>query len=141
MRKRALFIASLPFLMAAPAAAQQNEAIVRVVDVGPGLCVVASIPGGHDLLYDGGHWTSSTCRAAVRDAVLGLYPTGYASKEDGVPLTSLAPSPAFAQVAAASRAHAETVQEGSELAGALDRALHAVCVEHRQALLDVRVVD
>ena len=78
---------------------------------------------------------------AVRDAVLGLYPTGYASKEDDVPLTRLAPSPAFAQVAAASRAHAETVLDGSELAGALERALHAVCVEHRQALLDVHVVD
>ncbi len=78
---------------------------------------------------------------AVRSSVLGLYPTGYASKFDDVPLTVLAPSPDFAQVAAASRAHAETVTDGRDLAAALDRALRVVTVDRRQALLDVRIVD
>ena len=78
---------------------------------------------------------------AVRSSVLGLYPTGYAAKFDDVPLTGLAPSPDFAQVAAASRAHVETVADGRDLAAALDRALHAVTVDRRQALLDVRIVD
>ncbi len=78
---------------------------------------------------------------AVRSSVLGLYPTGYAAKFDDMPLTGLAPSPDFAQVAAASRAHAETVADGRDLAGALERALHAVTVDRRQALLDVHIVD
>jgi len=78
---------------------------------------------------------------AVRSSVLGLYPTGYAAKFDDMPLTGLAPSPDFAQVAAASRAHAETVADGRDLAGALERALRAVTVDRRQALLDVRIVD
>ena len=50
---------------------------------------------------------------AVRNSVLDLYPTGYAAKDDDVPLTGLSPSPDFAQVAAASRAHAETVRTGA----------------------------
>jgi acetolactate synthase-1/2/3 large subunit len=78
---------------------------------------------------------------AVHHAVLGLYPSGYASKGDAVPLTELAPSPAFAMVAEASRAYAETVDDAADLPGALDRAIRVVTVERRQALLDVRVVD
>lgn len=52
-----------------PHAAQAQEAIARVVDVGPGLCVVISMPGQYDILYDGGHWQGSTCRAAVEEMV------------------------------------------------------------------------
>ncbi len=78
---------------------------------------------------------------AVRDSVLGMYPNGYAAKGDEVPLTQLAPSPDFAMIAAASRAHAEAVAEPAELPAAIDRAIHAVTVEGRQALLDVRIVD
>ncbi len=78
---------------------------------------------------------------AVRHSVLGMYPTGYASKGDDVPLTGLSPSPDFAKVAEASRAHAETVVNRRDLVGALDRAIRAVTVDRRQALLDVRVVD
>lgn len=62
-----LFATSM--LAAMPASAQSRGAVIRVVDVGPGLCVVASFPGGHDLLYDAGHWESTTCRQAVRDMV------------------------------------------------------------------------
>jgi acetolactate synthase-1/2/3 large subunit len=76
---------------------------------------------------------------AVRHAVLDLYPDGYAAKADEMPLTSLTPTPDFAQVAQACRAHAETVTDGAELPAALARAIHIVTVEHRQALLDVHV--
>jgi beta-lactamase superfamily II metal-dependent hydrolase len=54
---------------AGSASAQSEGAQIRVVDVGPGLCVVASFPGGHDLLYDAGHWRSSSCRGAVAELV------------------------------------------------------------------------
>jgi len=76
---------------------------------------------------------------AVRQSVLGLYPDGHAAKANAMPLTGLSPSPDFTLVAKASRAHAETVTEGSALPAALERAIHAVMVEKRQALLDVRV--
>ncbi len=76
---------------------------------------------------------------AVRHSVLDLYPTGYAAKADSMPLTALTPTPDFAQVARACRAHAETVTDGADLPAALARAIHVVTVEHRQALLDVHV--
>jgi len=53
----------------AVAQAREPEAVIRIVDVGPGLCVVASFPDGYDLLYDAGHWHGSGCREAVRDMV------------------------------------------------------------------------
>ena len=61
--------ASLALLGASPASAQTRDVVVRVVDVGPGLCVLATIPGGHDFLYDGGHWRGSGCRRAVSEMV------------------------------------------------------------------------
>ena len=76
---------------------------------------------------------------AVRHSVLDLYPTGYAAKADEMPLTALSPTPDFAQVARACRAHAETVTDGADLPAALARAIHIVEVERRQALLDVHV--
>lgn len=50
-------------------AAQAQEARLRVVDVGAGLCVIGSFPGGYDFLYDAGHWTGGHCRAAARELV------------------------------------------------------------------------
>jgi acetolactate synthase I/II/III large subunit len=75
----------------------------------------------------------------VGQAVLGMYPTGYAAKEDEVPLTRLLPCPDFVKIAEASRAFAERVDHADNLASALERAIHAVTVEGRQALLDVRI--
>lgn len=46
-----------------------DDVYLRVVDVGPGLCVVAKIPDGHHILYDGGHWQGKKCLAAVREIV------------------------------------------------------------------------
>ena len=54
--------------LAAPALAQ--EARVRVVDVGAGLCVVAVVPGGHAMLYDAGRG-QPLCRQAVQELVPG----------------------------------------------------------------------
>jgi acetolactate synthase-1/2/3 large subunit len=76
---------------------------------------------------------------AVRHSVLDLYPTGYAAKADEMPLIGLSPSPDFAQVARACRAHAETVTDAGTLPAALARAIDVVTVERRQALLDVHV--
>ena len=45
--------------VAAPVSALSPEpdaVFVRVVDVGPGLCVFVKLPDGDYLVYDGGHW-------------------------------------------------------------------------------------
>ena len=78
---------------------------------------------------------------AVAHSVLGMYPSGYASKGEHVPLTQLAPSPNFAKVAEASRAYAETVTRAADLDAALERAIRVVTEDGRQALLDVRIID
>ncbi|MBO6716338.1 MAG: thiamine pyrophosphate-requiring protein [Rhizobiaceae bacterium] len=76
---------------------------------------------------------------AVRRSVVDGYPGGAAAKANRMPLTSLEPLPDFVQVAKASRAHAERVERGADLPAALERALHVIRTERRQALLDVRV--
>jgi acetolactate synthase-1/2/3 large subunit len=53
-------------------------------------------------------------------------------------LSNLAPQPAFARYAEASGGFGEEVTDIDQLRPALRRALHAVDVEGRQALLDVR---
>jgi competence protein ComEC len=59
-------------LLSAPAAALdwgENDLYVRFVDVGPGLCAVAIIPGGHTMVYDVGHWDGRNCATAVGELV------------------------------------------------------------------------
>lgn len=76
---------------------------------------------------------------AVRQSVLGLYPSGYAARANAMPLTQLAPSPDFAKVAEASRAWARNVETGSELPGMLEEALDYIRTERKIALLNVKV--
>jgi acetolactate synthase-1/2/3 large subunit len=76
---------------------------------------------------------------AVRQSVLGLYPDGYASKTNRMPLTALSPVPDFVKVAEASRAHAARVTEGADLPAAIAAALAHIGENRTAALLDVRV--
>jgi acetolactate synthase-1/2/3 large subunit len=76
---------------------------------------------------------------AVRRSVVDGFPGGAAAKANRMPLTSLEPLPDFVQVAKASRAHAERVTSGADLPGAIERAVHVIRTERRQALIDVRV--
>ena len=48
-----------------------DDVYVRVVDVGPGLCVVVRAPGDHFMVYDAGHWNGRHCINAVRELVTG----------------------------------------------------------------------
>ena len=63
------------------------------------------------IVLNNGEW------GAVRNSVVGLYPDGYAARSNQMPLTGLTPSPDFAAVAKASRAHAETVRDSGRSAG------------------------
>lgn len=76
---------------------------------------------------------------AVRRSVVNSYPGGKAAGANRMPLVSLEPSPDFQMIAKASRGHAERVENADDLPAALERALHAIRVEKRQALLDLRV--
>ncbi|MBV8888626.1 MAG: thiamine pyrophosphate-requiring protein [Alphaproteobacteria bacterium] len=74
---------------------------------------------------------------AVRRATLGVYPQGEAARSNKPPFIDLDDLPAFEQVCAASGGHGERVEDPAELPAALRRALHAVTVEGRQALVNV----
>ncbi|HUC69874.1 MAG TPA: thiamine pyrophosphate-requiring protein [Stellaceae bacterium] len=74
---------------------------------------------------------------AVRRATMGMYPQGEAMRSNKPPLIDLDELPAFEQVCAAAGGYGERVEDPAELPAALDRALRAVTVEKRQALLNV----
>ncbi len=77
---------------------------------------------------------------AVRASVTGMYPSGFASRANEMPLTALKPSPDFTNTAAASRAWARKVTDPDELPKVLEQALRVVRENRRVALLDVRVL-
>ena len=74
---------------------------------------------------------------AVRRATLGMYPRGEAARSNRPPFIDLEDLPAFEQVCAAAGGYGERVEDPAEMPAALERALHAVNVEKRQALLNV----
>jgi len=74
---------------------------------------------------------------AVRRATLGMYPKGEAARSNRPPFIDLEELPAFEQVCAAAGGYGERVDDPAELPAAFERALHAVAVEKRQALLNV----
>ena len=76
---------------------------------------------------------------AVHKTTRMVYPDGYASRSNEMPLTSLRPAPDYALIARASRGHGERVEHPDDLPAALARALDVVRHERRQALLDVVV--
>ena len=74
---------------------------------------------------------------AVRRSVRDMYPDGKAVRSNEMPLTSLEPMVAFDQVCEASGGYGERVEDPAQLPEALARAVNAVTVEKRQALLHV----
>ena len=74
---------------------------------------------------------------AVRRATMGMYPQGEAMRSNKPPLIDLDELPAFEQVCAAAGGYGERVDDPAALPAALERALHAVTVERRQALLNI----
>ena len=75
--------------------------------------------------------------AAVRRATLNVYPDGAAAKVNRAALTYLEPAPAYEMIVQASGGYGEKVERFEELPAAFKRALHAVEVEKRQAVLNV----
>ena len=75
---------------------------------------------------------------SVRKSTLGLHPDGAASRLNRSPLTALEPNPDFEKVVEANGGFGERVDNAEDLPGALERALKAVDVEKRQAVLNVQ---
>jgi acetolactate synthase-1/2/3 large subunit len=84
---------------------------------------------------------NNECWDAVAKTTTGMYPRSHAqqhAKEHGLPpLSSLKPLPDFERYPQASGGYGERVTERAQLLPAIRRALHAVQVEGRQALLNV----
>jgi acetolactate synthase I/II/III large subunit len=74
---------------------------------------------------------------AVRSATRGMYPEGEAMRSNKPPLIDLDELPAFEQVCAAAGGYGERVADPAALPAALNRAIDAVMVEKRQALVNV----
>ncbi|MBZ0162452.1 MAG: thiamine pyrophosphate-requiring protein [Notoacmeibacter sp.] len=77
---------------------------------------------------------------AVRASVTGMYPKGFASRANRMPLTALKPSPDFIATASASRAWARRVTKVEDLPKILSSALNVVRNERRVAFLDIKVL-
>lgn len=75
--------------------------------------------------------------AAVHRATLSMYPDGAAARDNMPEFTCLEPSPDYEKLVEASGGYGEKVTDPAELPAALQRALHAVRVEKRQAVLNV----
>ncbi|SHH38344.1 thiamine pyrophosphate-requiring protein [Bradyrhizobium erythrophlei] len=76
---------------------------------------------------------------AVRRSVLDVYPDGYASRTNAMPLISLDPTPDFTKVAQASRAFTIRVEKGPELPGALKEAIGHIKNRRTHALIEIRI--
>jgi acetolactate synthase-1/2/3 large subunit len=74
---------------------------------------------------------------AVRRATLSIYPDGAAAVSNRAPLTYLEPAPEYHKIVEASGGYGEKVERASDLPAALERALHEVGVNGRQAVLNV----
>ncbi len=84
---------------------------------------------------------NNRCWNAVRRANAAMYPEGWAKKARIFPLTDLSPSPDYEKTVFACDGYGERVEKPSEVLPALRRALHAVRVEGRQAVLNMVLKD
>ena len=74
---------------------------------------------------------------AVAGATRGVYPDGWAVRTNSFPFSDLSPSLDFELFCQAGGGYGERVERPDDVPGALERALHAVRVEKRQALLNM----
>lgn len=83
------------------------------------------------IVTNNGGWGS------VWNETKAIYPETYVATNDDMPLTMLKPSPHFERIVEASGGHGERVERIDQLRPALERAVHVVKVEKRQALVNV----
>ena len=84
------------------------------------------------MIFNNRRWGS------VHRSTMSLYPHGYAEQSEQPPLSCLEPSPDYEKIVQASGGYGECVTDPAELPAALQRALHTMRVEKRQAVLNVQ---
>ncbi|MBV9599584.1 MAG: thiamine pyrophosphate-requiring protein [Chloroflexi bacterium] len=75
--------------------------------------------------------------SAVESATRNVYPEGWAARTRSFPFSDLSPALAFEHDVRAAGGFGERVESPDQVPGALERALHAVRVEQRLALLNM----
>ncbi|HLF76172.1 MAG TPA: thiamine pyrophosphate-requiring protein [Dehalococcoidia bacterium] len=81
-------------------------------------------------------WNNSRWNA-VQGATRGVYPDGWSVKTNNFPFSDLSPPLDFEMICQAAGGYGERVEDPAQVPGAIQRALHAVKVEKRQALLNM----
>ena len=129
----------LPAALGAKLAAPERTVVAAVGDgsyffANPAACHHASRK--HDLpvltiVANNASW------AAVDWSTRSVYPDGVAVRTGYADLSDLSPMPDFEEYVRSSGGHGERVAKRDELQPALERALHAVQVEGRQALVNI----
>ena len=120
----------------------------------PGATVIAAVGDGTYMFGNPTptHFVSRACAlpvlfiifnnmrwGSVHRSTMTMYPDGHAASASHPPLSCLEPSPDFEKVIEASGGYGERVSDPRDLPAALQRALHAIKVENRQALLNVQL--
>jgi acetolactate synthase-1/2/3 large subunit len=129
----------VPAALGAKQAAPEKTVVACVGDgsylfANPAACHHASTRHGLPVLtvvFNNARW------GAVDNATSNLFPQGHWRSGLGPSLSDLSPMPELERYAEASGGYGERVAKREELVPALRRALHAVEVERRQALLNV----
>ncbi len=78
---------------------------------------------------------------AVRGSTMGLHPDGYAAKANQMPLAYFNVEQHYEKMVEVSGGHGEQVTDPKDMQPALERALKAVMVEKRQAVINVMASD
>jgi acetolactate synthase-1/2/3 large subunit len=78
---------------------------------------------------------------AVRGSTMGLHPDGYAAKANQMPLAYFNVDQHYEKMVDVSGGYGEQVNDPKEMQPALERALKAVMVEKRQAVINVTASD
>jgi acetolactate synthase I/II/III large subunit len=81
-------------------------------------------------------WNNSRWNA-VMNSTRAVYPDGWAVRENQWVFSDLNPSLDFEMICQSAGGYAERVEDPNEVGAAFERALHAVRVEGRQALLNI----
>lgn len=85
------------------------------------------------IIFNNGMWEE------VEGSALRVFPDGHAARANRVPVAQLGPHPHYEHLMEVYGGHGERVDRPDQLPGALQRALHAVRVEKRQALINLIV--
>ncbi|HWL27616.1 MAG TPA: thiamine pyrophosphate-requiring protein [Burkholderiaceae bacterium] len=117
-----------------------DKLVVNVIGDGSYMfgCPVAAHSVGHQygiptltIIINNGMW------GAVRQSTASVFPDGHASRTGNEPLVALDGTPNLERVVEASGGYGQRVDKPGDLLGALQRAVHAVMNEGRQAVVNV----